>query len=157
MDLLVDMRKEIETKGLDEDRDYSILQAIYGDPLRPHLERTLYSKYWGWSRIAKVHESVRQKMGYATPEQCKQSVLRCIDGEINHLKEFQVEFEPIESERTRLEILSRSVPDSHALDRLLRYESSLERAYDRTLTQLERAQRMRKGQPLPPQLDVKIS
>jgi hypothetical protein len=47
--------------------------------------------------------------------------------------------------------------DVGGLDRLVRYESSLERAFDRTLTQLERAQRIRRGQPLPPQLDVKIS
>ena len=48
------------------------------------------------------------------------------------------------------------VSDPGALDRLVRYESSLERAFDRTLAQLERAQRVRKGQPLPPQVDVRI-
>jgi hypothetical protein len=53
--------------------------------------------------------------------------------------------------------LIKSLSDSGGLDRLIRYETSLERAFDRTLTQLERVQRMRKGQPLPPQLEVKIS
>jgi hypothetical protein len=33
----------------------------------------------------------------------------------------------------------------------------MERPFEYTLTQLEHVQRMRKGQPLPPQLDVKIS
>jgi hypothetical protein len=36
---------------------------------------------------------------------------------------------------------------------LLRYEVDLSREIDRTLNQLERAQRQRKGQPLPPKLD----
>jgi hypothetical protein len=63
----------------------------------------------------------------------------------------------MESERTKLEILRRKVPESEKLDRLLRYETSLERAFDRTLTQLELAQRIRKGQPLLPQLEVKHS
>ena len=50
------------------------------------------------------------------------------------------------------EWVCRQVVDIHQ-----RYASSLERALDRMLTQYERAQRIRKGQPLPPQLDVKIS
>ncbi len=43
------------------------------------------------------------------------------------------------------------------LDRLLRYEASLERAFDRTLNQLERLQRMRHGQPVPPRIDFTVS
>jgi hypothetical protein len=56
-----------------------------------------------------------------------------------------------------VEILWQNVPDSPRLDRLFRYGSSLERDFDRTLSHLERAQRIRKGQPLPPQMDVKVS
>ena len=40
---------------------------------------------------------------------------------------------------------------------LLRYEGSLERQFDRTLTQLERAQRTRLGQPVPPPVKVELS
>lgn len=43
------------------------------------------------------------------------------------------------------------------LDLLIRYESSLERAFDRALNQLERLQRIRKGQPVPPTLSVNVS
>jgi len=43
------------------------------------------------------------------------------------------------------------------LDLLLRYESNLERAFDRTLNQLERLQRIRNGQPVPPTLNVNVS
>ncbi len=42
-------------------------------------------------------------------------------------------------------------------DRLLRYEASLERSFDRTLSQLERLQRMRAGQPVLPELKVRVS
>ena len=41
--------------------------------------------------------------------------------------------------------------------RLIRYEANLSPEIDRTVNRLERLQRIRKGQPLPPQLDVKIS
>jgi len=49
------------------------------------------------------------------------------------------------------------VPQGELGDRLLRYESSLERAIDRTLSQLERLQRLRTGQPVPPTLKVDVT
>ncbi len=42
-------------------------------------------------------------------------------------------------------------------DQLLRYEATFERAIDRSLAQLERLQRMRRGQPVPPPLKVELS
>jgi hypothetical protein len=46
---------------------------------------------------------------------------------------------------------------SETVDHLICYEASLEKAFGRTLAQLQRAQQLRKGLPLPPQLDVKIT
>ena len=93
----------------------------------------------------------------ATPEQCKRNVLRPIGAEINRLKQYNEKHESIESKRMEVEILRQRVPASPGLDRMLRYRNSLEREFDRLLTQYERLQRMRKGQRLPPQVDVKIS
>ena len=84
-------------------------------------------------------------------------MLNGIDGEIRHLKRYQKSRASIESDRTKLEILRRNVPDPSRLDRLLRYEASLERAFDRALNQLERLQRMRLGQPVTPRIDVNVS
>jgi hypothetical protein len=47
--------------------------------------------------------------------------------------------------------------DSKILDCFPRYEASIERSFDRTLTQLERIQRMRQGQPVAPPIKVDIS
>jgi hypothetical protein len=46
---------------------------------------------------------------------------------------------------------------SPKLDVLLRYETTLDRSIDRVLAQLERHQRMRHGQPVPPQINVNVS
>ena len=46
---------------------------------------------------------------------------------------------------------------SPKLDVLLRYETTLDRAIDRALTQLERYQRMREGEPVPPPVSLSIS
>jgi hypothetical protein len=52
---------------------------------------------------------------------------------------------------------SRSVPDAMQMDRLLRYGTSLDPEIDRTLKQLERRQRLRLCQPLPPSIEVNVS
>ena len=47
--------------------------------------------------------------------------------------------------------------DFTSMDRLFRYEASLERSIERTLKQLERFQRIRLGLAVPPSVDVNIS
>ena len=52
------------------------------------------------------------------------------------------------------------VPDGDGaprLDLLMRYESNLERAFDRTLNHLERLRRIRRGEVVLPALDVNVS
>ena len=49
------------------------------------------------------------------------------------------------------------VPPQEVSDRLLRYEAHLSREFDRTLSQLERLQRMRMGQPVLPPIKLDIS
>jgi hypothetical protein len=155
MELLVGLEKSIKSCGFDENRNCSILQTIYGAVV--YVPGTLPNSYVGWVKTSKFSEEERERKGYPTPEQCKDALVSLIDAEIRRLRNYRQERANMESERTKLEVLRRKVPESEKLDRLLRYETSLERAFDRTLTQLDRAQRIRKGQPLPPQLDVKIS
>jgi hypothetical protein len=157
LELLTELEQGIDTNGFDEELDGLLLRTIYGDPNRRHIRLTLQDKYSNWLDTARVDEEERAREGYATPENCKQNVLLLISAEIVSLKQDQKKRESIKSERTKLEILRQSVPDSRGLDRLLRYETHLSREIDRILNRLERLQRIRKGQPLPPQVDVKIS
>ena len=50
---------------------------------------------------------------------CKEDILREIDSEIRHLKRYQKAQASIEADRAKLESLSRILPESPALDRLL--------------------------------------
>jgi hypothetical protein len=155
IELLVELRQRIESSGLSQHQDEGILRTIYG--YRPHFWENLVDKYSIWFQTAEAPARERQSKGYPVPEQCKAFLLQEIDAEIARFKQYQEKRESIESERRKVEVLRQNVPDSRGLERLLRYETSLERAFDRTLMQLERAQRMRKGQPPPPQLDVNIT
>lgn len=50
-----------------------------------------------------------------------------------------------------------AIPNNAALDRLLRYEGSIERNLARSLDRLERLQRRRKGEPVLPPVSVRVT
>jgi hypothetical protein len=62
-------------------------------------------------------------------------------------------------DRRRLEHMSFAavIPGPEDSDRLMRCEAHRSREIDRILNRLDRLQRIRKGQPVPPQVDVNIS
>ena len=156
LELLAELRQGIQEEGFDPERDTHILTKIYGldgDSWR----ETLLATYQNWFSTAQAAEEEREREGYASPGECKEIVLREIATEIHRLENYHRRRSAIESDRTQLEALRRNVPESPRLDRLLRYEASLERAFDRTLGQLERLQRMRQGQPIPPPVKVELS
>jgi hypothetical protein len=155
IELLRKLRMGIKTNGFDEYQDGVILKRIYGEPSSPHFRHLLNDEYSILLEMALVPEE--EKEGYLTPRECKQKFLREISTEIKRLEQYQREQELIESKRSKVALLLRLVPDSAVLDRLLRSRNSLEREFYRLLAEYDRAQRIRKGQPLPPQVDVKIS
>lgn len=156
LELLVEVRRGIKIDGLDQERTNLLLKRIYGDSKKPQFRPTLYLEYWVWLNAARATEEDRKRNGF-TPEQCKRNMLRTIGIEIDRLTQYREKRESIDFERLNVEILRQSVPDFPGLDRLLRYASSLERAFDRTLTQLERVQRIRKGQPVLPPIKLDVS
>jgi hypothetical protein len=156
IEILVEMRQGIEANGFDKEQDVLLLKSIYGEPGVAHLRQTLQDEFLTWLNTAEVTEKERARERYATPEQCKQNVLRAIGVEIKRLKQYEKEHNSIESKRREVEILRQRVPDSPGLDRLLRYRNSFEREFDRLLTQFERTQRISNWQP-PPQEDDSIS
>lgn len=56
-----------------------------------------------------------------------------------------------------MELLQNAIPLGPRLESLLRYETHLEKAFERTLAQLERLQRIRRGQSVPPEQRVRMT
>jgi hypothetical protein len=156
LELLGVLRQGVKDEGFGYELADEILLRLYGASEDERLERTLLESYQAWKATSTVSEEERKLNGYASQTKCKDNALQEINDEIRGLKKYQKDRAPIESHRIELEILRRGIPDAHRLDRLLRYEASLEPAFDRTLIQLERLQRVRRGQPLPPQVDVNL-
>jgi len=156
LELLGELRLGVKDEGFGYEQAGEILSKLYGDTEEERLQQTLLESYQAWKYTSTASEEERKPEGCPSPTKCKDNALQEINDEIRGLKKYQKDRAPIESHRRELEILRRGIPDAHRLDRLLRYEASLERAFDRTLIQLERLQRMRRGQPLPPQVDVNL-
>jgi len=144
--LLDQLWKQIQTDGLNYGLDNRILEEIYGDHGKNRLSKDLYESY--------ASEEERLRKGHASPEQCRTNILRGISDEIGRLSRDHGAWASVQATRTQLEIVCRNVPDEPGLDRLLRYEASLERSFERTLSQFERLQRMRLGQTVLPKLEV---
>lgn len=151
MDLLGELRMVIETNGLKSKRCIWILRRIYGDSLDGHLHPTVGDIYALWRKGEEVAKDDQER------EECQKNVLLAISVEIVSLKACIEALRGAEARRIQIEQLRQSVPDTLALDRLLRYRASIDREFDRTLRQLERVQAMRLGQPGPPPVRVQIS
>jgi len=92
-----------------------------------------------------------------TPEKCKGMILKLIGDEkekMEDLKEMVKEKEELETEA---KIFSLALPSKEPMDKILRYETTIERQLYRAMNQLERLQRQRKGEIIPPPISVEIS
>ena len=80
-----------------------------------------------------------------------------LDAELKRVVELYNDLLLTEYDRVKVNLRAARIPSEEVSDRILRNETHLSREIDRTLNRLERLQRIRQGQPLPPQLGVKIS
>ncbi len=158
LDLLEDLRMRFEKRpSFDAEQDKEILIKLYGPYNKNYWRRTLLDSYISWMYIWSLPAEERQQKQYFLPENCIQIFLEEVEREKRRLNRYKKARASIEAGKMHLEALRGNVPDAPELDRLLRYEASLERSFDRTLSQLERLQRMRAGQPVPPELKVRVS
>lgn len=146
MTLLVLLRYVVQARGFDEQRDMGILEAIYGNRNRITVRNNLLDSYKTWFGISRLPEEERNRKGFASPEKCTQNFLLEMDAEISCMQAFRKLQISLEASRVRLEERRLNVPESQALDRLLRYEASLDRSFDRTLNRLQRMQKLRRAQ-----------
>ena len=90
------------------------------------------------------------------PELPFKFLCQAIKSKMDELSELHTLIIMEEAKKIGTYIAAAGIPSQEVSDRLLRYESQLSRELDRTLIQLERLQRMRKGQPVP-RLDISLS
>jgi hypothetical protein len=157
LSMLKKLEQSIDENGFDEENDRVILDRLYEDSDPDTLEGTIKDSHSHWLNLARSHASGGDQNELTSPEQCKNNFLKDLKHETRRLKAYRSEQALTESRKMEVEALRGNVPDSPQLERSLRYETTLDRAFDRTLNQLERIQRARKGQPSSPTSNVNAS
>jgi len=79
------------------------------------------------------------------------------DAETSRLNSLKTSQDAMDKHREANQASAALVPPQDVLERLLRYETHLSREFDRTLSQLERLQRIRLGHPVPGTINVNLS
>lgn len=91
------------------------------------------------------------------PSTCKDLLVGIVKNEINALeltKKLVVDNEELRADAS---FASHSLPPPPEMDRILRYETTIERQLYRAMAQLERLQRQRKGEMIPPPINLDVS
>ncbi|MFH1373303.1 MAG: hypothetical protein ABII79_05885 [bacterium] len=90
-------------------------------------------------------------------EERKQTLLGLVKWEISSLKKTLKQAETKVKLGLQAESMALSIPDANTTNTCLRYETTIERQLYRALNQLERLQRARKGDAVPPPINVELS
>jgi len=105
----------------------------------------------------KMEDRQSEKMADKPTDEKRADIIASIDNRLERISTF----EEYASEREKLavdaEARSFSLPPADAADKLLRYETHLDRQLYRAMDQLERLQRQRRGENVPPPLNINLS
>jgi len=155
--LLNELRRDFEERGLDIKEDVRTLSKLYGFFSPQDPPRGLRSDYLTYGTIASHTPGEGGDAFPLTAPEAREEAIKSVSREISRLRRLKKHVESVESSRLACTAQSLLVPKDEVLGRLLRYEAHLSREFDRTLSQLERLQRMRKGQPVLPPIKVEVS
>jgi hypothetical protein len=147
------LKRFIEWRGFDKETDFRILRTVFGNSGLAAITYCSLPVYYAECLLdSQLTEQERLKKGCPTPAGCKANFLEELEKQIGWFEAKKKKMTAVTDPKEQLESRCRNVPEGPRLDRLLRYEASLERNIERTLIQLERLQRMRLGQPVQPKL-----
>ncbi len=146
--VLEDVRQEVEEVGhLPREAAKRLVENFGGEE---------YGLAYGCLLYTQVAATESQEKAF-TPEQCKEDILELIDEEKQQLQAKEEFLEGIERLELEAKVSSLALPAGHAVDKFLRYETAIEREGYRAMSELERLQRQRKGEAVPPPLSVDLS
>ena len=151
LDLLATLKTLVEMAGLDPSRDDRILRSVFGEGTLNEF-RYVYSICHSPGALPQEFKEFD-----LPPEGRKVKFLEILDDQIKRIKNVGKVLDDLSASKERLKEKCAQVPQPATVDRLLKYETILNRAIEKTLNQLERLQRIRKGQPVPPTLNVNLS
>jgi hypothetical protein len=153
LEILSLVRLALEKNGFQEDP--WLLRKLYGLDHDGAAPWGLFRTYLGLARFAA--ENAKTNPGANDADSAKNLMLKMLDSEIRRFRRMAKALERFRELRMQWTSAAALVPPPAVSERLLRYETHLCREFDRTLSQLERLQRMRLGKPVIPPINVQVS
>ena len=152
IDWLGAVKEDLEATGFEGDFLWPILGRVYGARQKDVHKNDHLDLCINCFKAYRASDEDRKKRGFESKEDCIHKCIDATEKEIRRLEGFP-RF-PKRPTAAQLELRRREsyqcvVPGVDALDRLLRYEASLDRAFDRTLNQLQRIQLLRGARVVP--------
>jgi len=155
VEILRSWRKGLAEHGLNFEHDMDTLRQIYGHQDLEMCREGLPFAYCVVTMLRKQVDELKEGGGL-TRKQAKRALLKEAKKEIKRLVRLEKKVKKHQNERLRYEESTHMVPvDS---ERSMKYEAMFSRGIHRTMNELERLQRLRRGERIPPpvQLDVSL-
>ena len=146
--------EDADRYGLEHSAHKINLGLVYGARYSGRPGNDLFDYYLDCCKALKASAPDRARKGFESEVDCVKKFVAETEKEIHRLeghrkssarksrpRRLAAAHQPIE-----MGLLEMAIPDSHHLDRLLRVEANLERAFDRVLAHLEQLQRIRAHQ-----------
>ena len=149
--VLLKVKSELASKGALSEPVQELLVHTFGLTDNVFVRACLIAAGGGFGKDSSPKEASDEE----TPNGIDVAI-RVIDlrmEELESLKQYRLESAKLEREA---EARSLSLPAEDATDKLLRYEAHLDRQLYRAMDQLERLQRQRKGEKVPPPLNINL-
>ena len=159
-ELLTQLRQDIQQTGFDFRDHLKQLRLIYGPVNDENFPSAFFRDYailaYAKRDGDKPNANYDRKHSIMEKE-FSEKAIPLIDNEVGRLIELGKLCDDHDNDLMDYTEKASSVPAEKTMNRILRYEANLERAIDRTMTQLERLQRMRAGQMIPPPIKVEVT
>jgi hypothetical protein len=170
LDAQIAEAQELRQEWQDDSKQFAKLRKAGKDP----QEIYGFEANWDWlyhkaaetvedlpdESPADIHQSL-QKAGWTDDDIWQSHMEICaeqIESQTRTIRQLQ---EEKQKNKLAIQVHKKlgNIPDTHDLDRLLRYEGAIERQFYKAIDQLERLQRMRAGDtvPAPVNLDVAVN
>jgi len=139
-------QEDIEVKGeVSQELKQKLFTAKPGlEAVWPALEK----------HIEEMHVPLKQ-WRESSPKERASAVAVCIQIVVVKFLKLMGEFRA--ASILEISIAPHIIPNSKVLDKILRYETATDRSLSRALDRLERLQRRRKGEPVPPPMSVRLT
>ena len=148
---MIQLRDHIKECGFN-DVSTSLLKKVYGVDHNGEPPESVYRQF-----ACALLRAAEFQNEPAKVEELKKVMIKIFNSELEQLENQKLIAIALHDSRKQFETMAAVIPQPDAMDRVVRYETHLSREFDRILNQLERVQRMRRGQSPPPTLNINAS